>query len=413
MNILYIAYSCSPDYGSEDAIGWNVPLVAKKRGHQVAVIVRSGLKQSIELWIKNHPEEIFPDFYYIETSFVLDKIAQGSLYTMRLYEFATRALRLAEKLNEETPFDIIHQITPVEFRSIGDYGKIINAKYVIGPIGGGEKINPLLSNYAYKKTVERLRTIINEITIRNPVYRRKIKRADGVLFANRETREYLCEHSLAIGNEILIPEIGVKTQSMQDDITETDVIEKSAQIIFLMVGRLVPRKGFDIVLDALKYIKRQDYKIRICGEGELYNSLLKRIKAENLEKNVELVGFVDYHEMNQEYKKATALIMPSLREATGTVTVEAMQHGIPVITFAQFGAQLIIDDESGWCVPIEDSEQKCIRKIASVMEYVMDHPEVANAKGEKAAKKILEFTWEKKFNLYESVYTQLALKDKG
>lgn len=405
MNILYIACSCSPDYGSEDAIGWNVPLVAKKRGNKVTVIVRSGLRQSIETWIRNHPEEIFPDFYFIETTFVLEKIAIGPFYTMRLYEFAARALKLARELNKKSPFDVIHQITPVEFRSIGDYGKISNAKYIIGPIAGGQKINQSLWNYAYKKNVERLRVVINDITIRNPIYRKKFKRADSVLFANRETREYFCKHSLATGKEILIPEIGVKSQCPQ-----SNSIEKNEQLIFLMVGRLIPIKGFDIVLDALKYIERQNYKIRICGEGELYSSFSKKIKAENLEEKVELVGFVDYHEMEQEYKKATALIMPSLREATGTVLVEAMQHGVPVITFEQFGAQLIIDDESGWCVPIGDSEYQCIKKMASTMEYVIDNPEVANVKGKNAAKKILKFTWDEKYNLYELVYTQLLSK---
>ena len=402
MNILYIACSCSPIYGSEDAIGWNIPLIAENRNNKVTVIVRSGLKHDIKLWIKNHPDEKFPNYYFIETSSFLDKIAKGPFYTMRLYEFSFRALKLAKRLNKIEPFDIIHQITPVEFRSIGDYGKISNAKYIIGPIAGGQKINKLLWNYVDKKNIEKLRVLINEITIKNPLYKKKIKKANCVLFANRETLDYFCQNSLATGREIVIPEIGVKNQYNRQNCNKTN-----EQIIFLMVGRLISIKGFDIVLDSLEYIKNKNFKIRICGDGELYNHFLDKIKNKNLSENVELLGFIDYLKMEQEYKTATALIMPSLREATGTVLIEAMQHGIPVITFEQFGAKLIIDDESGWCISIEDSQKKCVEQVASIMEKIINNPKIAMEKGRKAMKKISDFTWEKKYDLYEKLYKQL------
>lgn len=195
MNILYIACSCSPDYGSEDAIGWNIPLESVRKGNSVTVIVRSGLKKSIMGWIEKHPNDVFPEFYFIETSLLLDKIAKRSLYTLRLYEFASKALRLAEELNRKKKYDIIHQITPVEFRSIGNYGKIPNVKFVVGPIAGGQKIKPALWNYVYNRKIEQLRILVNNITILNPSYRRKIKKADAILFANEETRDYFKKQS--------------------------------------------------------------------------------------------------------------------------------------------------------------------------------------------------------------------------
>ena len=399
MNILYIACSCSPDYGSEDAIGWNIPLESVRKGNSVTVIVRSGLKKSIMGWIEKHPNDVFPEFYFIETSLLLDKIAKRSLYTLRLYEFASKALRLAEELNRKKKYDIIHQITPVEFRSIGNYGKIPNVKFVVGPIAGGQKIKPALWNYVYNRKIEQLRILVNNITILNPSYRRKIKKADAILFANEETRDYFKKNNLATGEEILLPEIGVSKP--EEDQGNND---KVSIPIFLMVGRLIPIKGFDIVLDALKYIEEGDFKIRICGDGELYETLEKRINNENLSEVVELVGFVDYHKMKEEYKNATALIMPSLREATGTVLVEAMLQGIPVITFDQFGAHLILDEESGWTVSVEETTEACVLGIANAMKEVINDAITAKRKGVCAANRILRYTWNKKFKVYESVY---------
>lgn len=409
MNILYVAYSCSPDYGSEDAIGWNIPLEAIKKGNDVTVIVRSGEKSSIMEWIKDHPNEKFPKFYFIETNKLLTKIAKGPLYTLRLYDFAFRTLNLLKKLNKEKKFDIIHQITPVEFRSIGNYGKIPNIKYVVGPIAGGQKINPILWKYVYKKDMEKLRVLINNFIIKTSFYKRKLKCIDTILFANEETRDYFKEHGLALGNEITIPEIGVKNLRQS---RENYIYKKNKIPVFLMVGRLISIKGFDIVLDSLKYLKNKDFKIRICGEGKLYRNFQKKIKDRKLSEIVELVGFVDYHRMEKEYRNASVLIMPSLREATGTVLIEAMSHGVPVITFDQFGAHLIIDEQSGWLIPVNDTLNKCIIKLADIMEEVINNPKEAEIKGACAAEKILKYTWEEKFNLYENIYINLIKKEK-
>lgn len=403
LNILYIACSCSPDYGSEDTIGWNIPLEAANRGNSVSVIVRGGLKESILGWIENHPNDIFPEFYFIETSRFLDIIARGPFYTLRLYEFASKALKLANNLNKGKKFDIVHQITPVEFRSVGNYGKISNAKFVLGPIAGGQKIKPALWSYVYNKRVENFRILINDMIITNPLYRRKIKRVKAILFANEETKNYFLMNNLATGEEICIPEIGVLEKKEMEQLKQKDNVKKK-KIIFLMAGRLIQIKGFDIVLDAMKYLKEYDFKIRICGKGELYSKLEKRINDEELSDRVELVGFVDYHKMQEEYMDATALIMPSLREATGTVLVEAMLHAVPVITFDQFGAHLLIDEESGWRITVRETKEECVLEIANVMKKVIANPKIAKVKGGYAKKRILSYAWTKKYDIYESVY---------
>lgn len=400
MKILYIACSCSPDYGSEDTVGWNIPLQATKSGHEVYIIVRSGTKKVIEKWMEKNTFENMPRFFYIETSTLLKKMAKGPFFTLRLYEFSSKAYKVAKKLCQVHSIDIIHQITPVEFRSIGNYGNIPNTKFIIGPIAGGQKINRLLWRYAGNKVIEHIRVLMNNLIIRSKQYRKKIEKADEILFANYETKEMFLKYSLVDENCTVIPEIGISKENKLKSY-------KREPVVFLLVGRLIPIKGIDIVLDALRYLNEENFVIRVCGEGKLKTKIKKRIEKEELNGKVELVGFVNYHKMQEEYKNATALLMPSLREATGTVLVEAMSNNIPVVTFEQFGAKLIIDNDSGWLIPLEETTEKSIQNFADVMKKIIDNPQCAMQKGENAGKRIKRYTWDKKFQFYEDIYIRL------
>ena len=177
-----------------------------------------------------------------------------------------------------------------------------------------------------------------------------------------------------------------------------------------MVGRLISIKGIDIILDALKYVDSDEYMVRICGEGKLKKKIQARIEKEKLDSKVELVGFVNYHKMKEEYENASALLMPSLREATGMVLAEAMSNGVPVITFEQFGAKIILDENSGWLIPVEHSTEECVIKVAEAMEEVIKEPQKAIQKGLNAQNAIQNYSWPKKYQCCEEVY-QKALHD--
>ena len=138
MNILYIAYSCSPYYGSEDKIGWNIPMVSGKT-NKVFVITKEEHRQDIETYLSQHKiDNVY--FYYVDIPSAYKKIFRGSFYSGRLNIWHKRAFPLAKEICKEKKIDIIHQITPVEFRSIGDYGKIPHIKFICGPLGGGEML---------------------------------------------------------------------------------------------------------------------------------------------------------------------------------------------------------------------------------------------------------------------------------
>lgn len=190
MNVLYIAYSCNPYSGSEDKMGWNIPLESSKI-NEVYVITKEEHRQTITTYLEANPNKNL-HYYFVDIPGIYKKLFKGFLYSGRLNIWHRRVYKLAKKLVEENRIDIVHQITPVEFRAIGGYGKIKNCKFVVGPVGGGEYVPDGLKRYARAKyKVEIARKIINCFYKHLYKINGRFKSCDYIMYANKETRDYL------------------------------------------------------------------------------------------------------------------------------------------------------------------------------------------------------------------------------
>jgi len=104
---------------------------------------------------------------------------------------------------------------------------------------------------------------------------------------------------------------------------------------FLMIGRLEPRKHYEHAILAAKLARkrRKDLKIYIVGEGPLRPALERKIREENLEDTVKLLGNVDEKEKLELLARSEALIHLGYPEGFGIVVIEALATGTPVITY--------------------------------------------------------------------------------
>jgi glycosyltransferase involved in cell wall biosynthesis len=133
----------------------------------------------------------------------------------------------------------------------------------------------------------------------------------------------------------------------------------------LGVGRLVAKKGFDVMVDACAVLQRRGvpFEARIVGqddhEGE---ALRRRIAAHGLAGRVSLPGPMGPEELLGEYRRAGALCMPCRlleqdRDGIPNVLVEAMAAGAPVVATPVSGIpELVADGLNGLLVPPEDPE---------------------------------------------------------
>lgn len=115
----------------------------------------------------------------------------------------------------------------------------------------------------------------------------------------------------------------------------------------LFCGRLsVPKNPLlflDIVLEVKKKIP--DIKAVMIGDGELKHCVMEKIKNENLQHTIQMLGFMEnpYGVM----KNCRVLCMPSLWEGFGLAALEAMALGKPVIASAVGGLTHFVDESCG------------------------------------------------------------------
>jgi len=135
---------------------------------------------------------------------------------------------------------------------------------------------------------------------------------------------------------------------------------RKSEDYFLMVGRLLVYKRFDIAIEAFN---RLEIPLKIIGTGPEFAKLKKMANW-----NVEFLGNVDVETLKKHYQNCRALVFPQ-EEDFGIVAVEAMACGRPVIAYRGGGAvESIKEGETG----LFFDEQKVDSLIGAVKKFNSD-----------------------------------------
>jgi glycosyltransferase involved in cell wall biosynthesis len=157
----------------------------------------------------------------------------------------------------------------------------------------------------------------------------------------------------------------------------------------LAVGRLVEKKGFDVLIAAAARLSFP-FRLRIIGEGPERGRLESSIAAAGLEGQVTLCGAKTHAEIPAEYASAQAVIVPSVIDSTGdrdglpNVILEAMASGRPVVAsrVSAIGSA-ISDEETGLLVPSGDP-----LALASALERLAGSLSLRKALGRTARERV-------------------------
>lgn len=140
--------------------------------------------------------------------------------------------------------------------------------------------------------------------------------------------------------------------------TEIPVRKAGAKFSVLFLAHITPRKGLHYLLEAWDALGLTDAELVIVGGygGERYTppefkEYCDEIIARN--ENIKWVGVTK--EADKYYREASLFVLPSLSEGNPKVVMEAMSHGLPIITTEN--AQSVVEDgRSGYVLPIRDVE---------------------------------------------------------
>jgi len=118
------------------------------------------------------------------------------------------------------------------------------------------------------------------------------------------------------------------------------------------VGRLVAKKGYPVLLEALRILSAggQDIRCRIVGGGPDHGQLTRQIEQSGLAGRVTLAGARTHQEIAGEYRRADAFVQASViladgdRDGIPNALLEAMASGLPVVASAVSGIPEVVQD---------------------------------------------------------------------
>ena len=178
--------------------------------------------------------------------------------------------------------------------------------------------------------------------------------------------------------------------------------------IVTYVGKLVPRKGVDTLVEAMGLLARRPGGAPLLvagGIGEMLPSLVRRAAELGVADRVRFVGKIPHDDVGWWMAAGDVFVLPSLSEGLPTVVCEAMNCGRPVVATAVDGTpEAVRDGETGLLVAPRDAEA-----LAAALARVLDEPGLAERMGETALRiGRAEYTWDANARRMQDLYAAVV-----
>ena len=173
-------------------------------------------------------------------------------------------------------------------------------------------------------------------------------------------------------------------------VTVPDYADGGADIV--SVGRLVAKKGFDLLIRAFAQLDRPKIRLRIAGDGPEREALVALARAAGVADRVDFLGAKPHAEALALIRSGAIFALPCRTSSTGdrdgipVVLMEAMAAGKPVIAGRlETIAELVEDGVSGLLVPPDD-----VPALTEALRRLVDEPEAGKAMGFAGRKHVAE-----------------------
>ncbi|MGH9127001.1 MAG: glycosyltransferase family 4 protein [Acidimicrobiales bacterium] len=173
----------------------------------------------------------------------------------------------------------------------------------------------------------------------------------------------------------------------------------------LAVGRLVPKKGFDLLIEAFSQLDGHlDVGLVIGGSGEDEARLRDLVEARGLGSRVLLAGRLDRRQVAAAMAAAEVFVLPSRLEPFGIVVLEAMAVGTPVIVSSRGGAgEIVRSGRTGLVVDPFDTPA-----LTAAMAGLLDDQAWRRRLVTAGRERVRRFAWPEIVAQYEAIYRQVG-----
>lgn len=403
MHLLLSVYSCNPAKGGEPGNGWNYAYYNTLQGHTVYCLTTPEGKNEIEAQLKQKPVARLR-IIYVEIPAWLqkwkDRSPQLGIYFHYLY-WQYRAYKTAKKLQKIRNIDLVHHATYGSLQ-LGSFMWKLHKPMLFGPVGGGQQAPRSLKKYfmnSWKQEI--VREVISALLLRFSA-NKLVKHADQLLVSNYETK--------ALSQKLGAKQVDLFTDTLlPDDFFPNKLPMKEAPypLKLLWVGRLLPRKGLFLVLEALSRVSSSlPIHLTIVGDGPVGPHVHDWISQLKLEDKVTWLGRLPFDQVQEVYATHHAFIFCSLRDSLGSQLIEAMAYGLPLITLDHHGARAFVPPEAGIKVAVSEPEVT-LQALKEAIIYLAEHPEERKKMSDYAFEYARQFAWSRRIEDIQQYYQKI------
>jgi glycosyltransferase involved in cell wall biosynthesis len=323
-------------------------------------------------------------------------------------DFDRKVLRALGPRIRNGQFDVVHAITPMMPRYPYSVHKVCGeTPLIIGPVNGGVPYPASFGKIAKSEFsfLNFLRTFGRHLL---GGYRQTYESAAYIFSGSQFTKELLQKLF------VLKREVEVLAENGLDDafFTEQGIEQRhraDGKLEVLFVGRLVPYKGADIVVDALSSLspdQQERMRLTILGDGPERQILEGKVAESNLSRIVRFAGWVPQTETLTYYRSSDVFCFPSVREFGGAVVLEAMANNLPSIVVNNGGVAEYVTEACGFKIE-PDSREHVVSEVAMALQKLLEDPDLRQAMGVAAGQRAREYSWPGKAQRIVATYRSL------
>ena len=372
-------------------MGWHWVLEMSKY-FDLWVLTRQSNQASIEEWIKYNPSFNNINFIYFDLPYYL-RFWKSGLRGVRSYYIVWQwsVNSIIKRIMIQNGIKIFHHLTYGNVLwPVSRYGK--KQFFIWGPTGGVESVPSEFSkHYDFKgRMIELLRRTVVKTLKYNIGFNNRCKNANLIL-----CKTEILKNTMPVkyrGKAILFTDVAV-------DSFKTGICNEqndSNRVDYIIVGRLDPWRGFDLLIDAFDLAVKVNPNIylKIIGNGSDWSRLQNLIKSKNLNKNIDMLGKVPMDVYYEEMMESDVVVNTSLREGAVTISFDSMAMGIPLICIDTTGYTRYFTNDYAFIIPIQKREKLIVSLKEAILK--LTDKEKRTQMGQHAQEVGKRFTWDSK-----------------
>jgi exopolysaccharide biosynthesis WecB/TagA/CpsF family protein len=401
MKLLIFGHACSPRAGSEPGFTWNWAWHLSRQ-HDVFVLAYPHDRACVEGFLSQHPNEHLRFFWVDLPGSEATCPTDCGLQDPSLYLLWQRlAYKKVLELHEQFGFDLVHHISYGSVSAPPPVHKL-DLPFVWGPVGGGQLTPPSFRHYFGRAWTRELLRSMRVRLLRFSPFARSAAKASLVTFVtNQETAALL--RRMGARDVRLCLDSGIPSHFVSD----RDVSSRNREpFTLLWVGRMQPRKALPLALEALARTNGLRVRLLIAGDGEMRKPWEEYAQRLRLQHKVEFLGKVPWDRMPGLYQQADAFLFTSLRDSFGTQVLEAMGHGLPILTLDHQGVATFVPTGAGIKVRVT-TPRETVLGIANGIRRLARNPDQRRRMGEAGRAFARTQTWEKRADRMSKLYEEV------